>query len=188
MPSQTYRWTPPTAPRVYEVKADPATGHVDRIPAIGGTELALPLDVQEFGELRRYKILLPFLPPSKNVYDNSQWKSSTKHKWINAIEKKVAELDMPRNRAPKIGLAAVLCFSSNNRRDPQNYAGPLWNFVPDALVRSRVLFDDRAGAIEFGKAGHLGVVMKADLNRSVPKERRQWTLIGVSIRVPKGKS
>ena len=37
----------------------------------------LPMDIKEEGDLRLYKITLPFVPPSKNEYDGwpHAWKS-----------------------------------------------------------------------------------------------------------------
>jgi hypothetical protein len=50
-------------------------------------QLGLPVNVEQSGEMRLYKFVLPFLPPSKNVYDGwpVQWKQSAKKKWLRVI-------------------------------------------------------------------------------------------------------
>lgn len=118
-------------------------------------QLALPLDTSVQGDLVTYRIRLPFLPPSKNQYDGwpLAWKSGCKQKWVNKIVKECREMQIPR--AARIGLAATLVFRTNARRDPQNYANCLWNFVPDALQAAKVIKDDRDGVIDFGP--NLGV-------------------------------
>jgi hypothetical protein len=146
-------------------------------------ELALPLDVDESVEWRRYKITLPFLPPSKNVYD--QWPGTYQHsakaKWRRHITAEVEAQQIPQGQL-RIGLAAVLVFPTARRRDPQNYANCLWNWVPDALVRSGVLVDDRDGAIDFGP--RLGVTMKVD-GGNVHQKYRSRTILGISVKVPR---
>lgn len=113
-------------------------------------QLALPLDTNVQGDLVTYRIRLPFLPPSKNAYDGwlPEWKAGCKRKWVKAVVRECEALQIPR--APRIGLAAMLVFSRNGRRDPQNYANCLWNFVPDALQHAGVIADDRDGVIDFG--------------------------------------
>lgn len=151
------------------------------------SQLALPVDVDDQGEIRLYKIALPFLPPSKNVYDNWQpvWKNSAKKKWIKAIDRAVDELCIPK-AVPRIGLAATLVFPSHARRDPQNYAQALWHWVPDALQKAGVITDDREGMIDIGP--NWGLRFDYDLRRMVPKERRQRTLIALTMSVPPGHS
>jgi len=120
-------------------------------------QLAIPFDVTSKDDLVTYHIRLPFLPPSKNKYDGwpIAWKSSCKWKWMNAVIAECKALQIPRS--PRIGLAAMLVFRTNARRDPQNYSNCLWNFVPDALQKAGVILDDRAGAIDFGGGSDLGV-------------------------------
>jgi hypothetical protein len=102
-------------------------------------ELALPIDDVQVGEYRVYKIRLPFLPDSKNVYANwpAEWKAGRKKKWVRAILKEVQAQDIPLG-LQQIGVAAKLVFPSKpkgraQQRDPQNYAEQTWHYVLDAL-------------------------------------------------------
>lgn len=141
----------------------------------------LPVDVTDTGDTRLYKLALPFLPPSKNVYD--QWpgtfKSSAKKKWERHIVDWAHGLAIPR--ASQVGLAAVLVFPSKARRDIQNYAQTLWHFVPDALQKAGVLDDDSDGHVQFGP--QLGIKFAYDLRKGIPKERRSRTIVAVTMRV-----
>lgn len=143
------------------------------------TQMAMIVDDTPVGEIAVRRMVLPFLPPSKNQYDGWpwQWQSGAKKKWYRWIEKLAMEQDLPQGLT-KIGLSAKLWFPTNNRRDPQNYAGPLWNFVPDALQACGVLQDDRDGAIEFG--ANLGLLLVHDNRTHVPKKKRQRTELAVS--------
>lgn len=148
--------------------------------------LALPFDTIDEGAVRTYRIVLPFLPPSKNVYDGwpIAWKSGAKKKWLKAIARSCAEQQVPLNM-PKVGLAARLVFPTTARRDPQNYAQTLWHWVPDALVRCGVLVDDNDGRIEIGP--NWGLTMEADLRPGKPKQRRQRTVLTLAFRSPRMK-
>jgi hypothetical protein len=143
-------------------------------------QLVLPVDVEQHGEIRLYRLLLPFLPPSKNVYDTwpVAWKAGVKRKWVREIERAARSLDMPL-LVPKIGLAATLVFPSKARRDPQNYAQALWNWVPDGLVSAGVIADDVYGRIDI--PGNWGLKFDYDLRPSVPKTARQRTVVAVSM-------
>jgi hypothetical protein len=135
------------------------------------------------GEARGYQLLLPFLPPSKNEYDRwlPHWQSGCKKKWLRHLRTQLEENMVPRGVA-QVGLSAQLVFPTANRRDPQNYAQTLWNFVPDALVECGIIPDDCAGRIDFGPR-HLGVRFAVD-SRNLPKARRQRTVIAVTMVVP----
>lgn len=141
----------------------------------------LPIDVDESADLRLYKLVLPFLPPSKNIYDSwpGQWKHSAKRKWVRWISEWAYGLSIPQ--ASQVGLAAVLVFPTKGRRDPQNYAQALWHWVPDALQEAGVLDDDREGHVQIGP--NWGLSFAYDLRPGVPKERRQRTLLAVTMRV-----
>lgn len=164
--------------------------------------LALPLEVPSPGETRIYQMTFPFLPPSKNVYDNWQWMAqrSAKLKWLKAIVRECEAQAMPKN-LPRIGLGAVLVFPSRvQRRDVQNYAQTLWHFVPDALqapstrqlaIHAKdpsytlpygLIPDDTDGRIDWPPG--LGVRFEYDERKHVPKERRQRTMLAISMRVP----
>ena len=162
---------------VMSYRVNPSTGHVT------GTQLALPVDSDTDGEIHLYRIALPYLPPSKNVYDGwpPMWKNSLKKKWLRDIQRECDALAIPRH-VPKIGLAATLVFPTKARRDPQNYAGPLWNFVPDALQKAQVIDDDREGKIEI--PGNWGVKFDLDQRPGLPKKRRSRTLIALTLQVP----
>lgn len=141
----------------------------------------LPLDVQTVGDLVTYRFTVPGLPPSKNDYDNypAAWRSSLKHKWMNAVIREVEAQDMPRGVA-QIGLSALLVFPESRVRDPQNYVSSLWNWVPDALQKAGVIKDDRAGRIVFGR--DLGIRFAIDSRKRVSRELRKRTHIAVTVR------
>lgn len=161
-----------------EVTLNPANGQIMKTPV--GPQLALPMDVEQAGEILTYKIQLPYLPPSKNVYDGwpMEWKSSHKKKWMRYIQKKATELQMPK--AEKIGLSAVLVFSSARQRDPQNYSNCLWNFVPDALQKAGVIDGDHEGKIQIGR--NWGIRMAVD-KRQAPKNLRERTHLAITMLV-----
>lgn len=122
--------------------------------------------------------MLPFLPPSKNKYDGwlPQWQSGAKRKWRDRIGWECRAQRLPLD-CPRVELHAVLVFGSKNRRDPQNYASTLWNFVPDALVHAGVLVDDNEGRVIVGP--QWGVEFAYDLRRGVPVAYRQRTILTI---------
>lgn len=148
-----------------------------------GIQLGLGFSVAQVGALTVWRLDLPFLPPSKNVYDGwpPEWKHGAKKKWLRWIERRAVELAIPQGLY-EVGLAARLIFPTNNRRDPQNYAQALWNWVPDGLVRCGVLQDDRDGRVKIGP--NWGIDMRADLRPTIAKKWRQRTIITVSAVVP----
>ena len=148
-----------------------------------GSQLALPVNVSDDGEVRLYKIALPFLPPSKNVYDNwpPEWKHSAKKKWEKHIVAACREMAMPLN-VPKVGLAATLTFPNRNRRDLQNYAQALWHWVPDALQVAGVISGDHEGKVEIGR--NWGLTFSFDTRVTVAKKRRERTVLAVTMFVP----
>lgn len=166
--------------KVMLMRKNPSGGRVDAVPQ---PQLALPLNVKQDGEIRLYRMTLPFLPPSKNVYDNwlGTWKSGCKAKWVRHIQDEIEAQMMPKGLT-RIGLAATLIFPTKQRRDPQNYSNCLWNFVPDALVRGGVLVDDRDGAIDIGS--NWGIKMAVDTRTGIPTKRRQRTILSITMRVP----
>jgi hypothetical protein len=163
-----------------------------RAPAARPVQGALPLEEVDERGVVIYRFTLPFLPPSKNSFDGwpREWKSGTKKKWQRHVAARCRELNLPLGMT-QIGLSAKLYFPTNNRRDPQNYAQCLWNFVPDALVgctarcaqpcvlHAGVLVDDNQGRIEFGP--NLGVQMVWD-RRKAPKKVIERTSIAIAVR------
>jgi hypothetical protein len=149
------------------------------------SQLAMPMNVSQQGEVRLYTFVLPFLPPSKNVYDAwpIQWKQSAKRKWENAIRKEV-EASMVPHGMTQVGLAATLVFPGKARRDPQNYAQALWHWVPDALVKAGVLKDDNEGRVQIGP--NWGLKFAYDTRTGIPKKRRERTLLALTMLVPEG--
>jgi len=161
--------------------------------------LALPLE-EQVGHVLTYRMVLPFLPPSKNVYNGWQreWQSGAKSKWIRWIRRECEAQDMPKG-VPKIGLFAVLVFPSRQRRDPQNYAETLWHFVPDALIKPTawhyakaasnpkfelpygLINDDSEGHVEIGP--NWGIRFAYDLS-SRSKLQRQRTHLAIAVEVP----
>ncbi len=181
--NQGYRWTPPSARRgVFDVTRTPQGGELVAVPAPAEVQLALPVSVDQVGEVRRYEIVLPFCPPSKNIYDKWHWteQSSCKAKWRRWIEKEVKAQQMPLG-CRRIGLAALVVFPNRNRRDTSNYAQALWHFVPDALIRAGLLVDDKAGAIDYPKG--LGVGFEYDTRPGLSKEHRSRTVLRVTMQV-----
>lgn len=145
-------------------------------------QLAIPMDVEQHGEIRVYRITLPFLPQSKNVIDGwpAEWRAGVKKRWCRVIAEQVEQQMIPKGCA-RIGLAATLVFAEKARRDPQNYAQALWHWVPDALVKAGVVVDDDEGRIDIGR--NWGLTFAYDL-RDRPKRFRRRTILAITMRVP----
>lgn len=167
----------------YLVHRDPNTGSVTRTPQ--EPQLALPITTEDHGEIRVYRITLPFLPPSKNQYDALPWQyqNGVKGKWKRHVIRECESIMLPKGLRT-MGLSAALVFPTARRRDPQNYAATLWNFVPDALQDGGFLLDDRDGRIEFGS--NLGIKFHVDDRRGVPDERRKKTHVSIAVRMGEG--
>lgn len=146
------------------------------------TQLAMPIETEQHGDVVVWRLAFGFLPPSKNVYDNwpPQWKHGAKKKWAKHIAMQCAEQQIPTG-LQRVGLAARLVFPKNARRDPQNFAQALWHWVPDALVGCGVLVDDRDGAIEIGP--NWGIELAVD-SRPLPADRRKRTVLTIATRMP----
>lgn len=150
-------------------------------------QLALHLDTVREGVPVPYTMHFPWLPPSKNQYDGwpVTWKSGTKRKWMRAIGQQLAELGVPIGNQ-RVGLGVLLVFPQKKgrpvpRRDPQNYAQCLWNWIPDALVAAGIIPDDTDGRIQFAEGGTLGVRMVVDRRHWIPENRRQRTTVVVTV-------
>lgn len=167
-------------PPIVYFSHDPTNGNVHASP--DGPQLALPVDMEDHGEIRVYRIHYPFLPPSKNKYDSlpGPYQNSIKGKWIRHTVKEAQALMLPQGML-KIGLSAALIFPTSRRRDPQNYSATLWNFVPDALQRGGFLQDDRDGRIDFGR--NLGIRFHVDDRPGIPKPRRERCVVSLSVKV-----
>lgn len=165
--------------QVMLMRRNPEGGRVDAVPQ---PQLALPLNVRQEGEIRLYRMTLPFLPPSKNVYDQwlGTWKSSAKAKWVRHISDEIESQMIPKGLR-EVGLAATLIFPTKQRRDPQNYSNCLWHWVPDALVKTGVLLDDNDGAIQIGP--QWGIKFAFDTRTGIPVKRRQRTVLSITMRV-----
>ena len=153
-------------------------------PMVSGTpQLALPVHVEDDGEIRLYKFTFPYLPPSKNVYDGwpNQWKQSAKKKWVKAVIDECEASCVPKG-VPKIGLAATLVFGTKNRRDPQNYAQALWHWVPDALQKYGLIDGDHEGKIDI--PANWGLKFAYDLRR-IDKKWREKTVLAITMVVPR---
>lgn len=140
--------------------------------------LALPMEVV-VGDAVTYTLDLPFLPPSKNVIDGwpPAWRASAKRKWHQWIAMLCMEQRVPKH-CEHVTLAATLWFPTRNRRDLSNYAQALWNWVPDALVRSGYLVDDSDEHVAYGP--NLGVTFAYD-GRALPKQFRQRTTLSITV-------
>lgn len=148
----------------------------------GEPQLALPINVEDHGEVRLYRFTLPFLPPSKNQYDTLPWQyqQSMKGKWVRHVIRECEQLMVPKGMT-RVGLSAALVFPTARRRDPQNYSATIWNFVPDALQKGGFLLDDRDGCIDFGS--NLGIKFHVDCRTAVPDARRKKTHIALAVRM-----
>jgi hypothetical protein len=161
-------------------------------------QAALELDTVQEDALVVYKLTLPGTPPSKNEIGSwpPAWKASAKRRWMRMVSAQAKELNIPRGNV-EIGLAALLVFpTSGQRRDPQNYAENLWNWVPDALqpcvkkcapacqLHCGVVVDDNEGRIHWPE--NLGITFGVD-SRHAPLKHRKRTVITISVRkaVPK---
>lgn len=144
-------------------------------------QLALPIGETHVGEIRVYRMMLPFLPPSKNVYDGwlPAWKSSAKRKWTRCLIDEFEAVQLPKD-VLKVGMAASLVFPTKARRDTQNYAQCLWHWIPDALVTFGCIRDDTPEYVEIGP--NWGVSMLVD-NRAAPKAKRQRTHLSISVQM-----
>jgi hypothetical protein len=152
---------------------------------------ALELDTVREGAVVTYRIVLPFLPPSKNQIQGwpAQWQSGAKKKWMKAITAQCAAQNIPLNN-PRVGLAALLVFPKAARRDPQNYAQQVWHWVPDALqgctkkcqrgclLHAGVLVDDNEGRVLIGP--NWGITMAVD-TRSAPKRVLGRTVLTIAV-------
>lgn len=175
--------------RVVDVSMDP-WGNLTRAPRQEHeVELMLPMEDQ-VGETRRYEIVLPFLPPTKNEADAwaPEWRTAAKQKWRKHIKDACERRAMPTN-VPRIGLAAMLVFPQNRVRDPQNYAPFLWNWVCDALQGGvhqgyPLIPDDRDGRIDFGKKSSLGITFAVDTHKDWPVKKRKRTRLAITLQVP----
>jgi hypothetical protein len=153
---------------------------------------ALDLDTVREGEIAVYRLVLPFLPPSKNQINGwpPEWQRGAKKKWMRAITLRCGELGVPLGN-PQVGLAAMLVFATKARRDPQNYAQQLWHWVPDALqghtarcdarcaLHAGVVVDDNEGRIEIGR--NWGITMVVD-DRKAPKSVIEKTVLTIAVR------
>ena len=128
----------------------------------------------EVMQRRTFQMVFPWLPPSKNKYDGwlPTWKTGAKKKWIRAIREEVEIQQIPK--VERIGVAVRLQFLSRARRDPQNYAQCIWNWVPDGLVQAGVIPDDDDGRVQIGP--NWGVELTVG--------DRQLTVISLALEVP----
>lgn len=128
----------------------------------------------ETWQKRTFQMVFPWLPPSKNKYDGwlPTWKAGAKKKWIRAIREEVEIQQIPP--VERVGIAVRLQFQSKARRDPQNYAQCVWNWVPDGLVQAGVIPDDDDGRVEIGP--HWGLELTVG--------DRQLTVISLALEVP----
>jgi hypothetical protein len=155
-------------------------------------QAALELDTVQEGATVVYRLVLPGVPPSKNEIGGwpAAWKNSAKKRWMRMVSSQAKEQGIPRGNV-EIGLAAHLVFPTASRRDVQNYAENLWNWVPDALqpcsakcgpacqLHCGVLVDDNEGRIQWPP--NLGVTFGVD-QRHAPTKHRKRTVITISVR------
>jgi len=141
---------------------------------------ALELDTVVEGGIATYRIVLPFLPPSKNQINGwpPEWQRSAKKKWVKQIALRCAELSVPLGQ-PQIGIGCRLVFATKAKRDVQNYAQQVWHWVPDALVTCGVLVDDNEGRVQIG--ANWGLELAVDL-RKAPKSVIEKTVLTLAIR------
>ena len=152
---------------------------------IAQPQLALPISEEQQGEIRVYRMVLPFTPPSKNVYDQwlPTWKSGAKRKWTKALLDEFEAVMLPKG-ALKVGMAATLVFPTKARRDTQNYSNCLWHWVPDALVKYGCIEDDTPEYVEIGP--NWGIKMAFDARTGVPKAKRSRTHLAITVQMKPG--
>jgi hypothetical protein len=150
------------------------------LPPVEPVQGVLELNTVRESATTVYVIVLPGVPPSKNKFDAlpPAWKSGQKKAWVKRVIAACEEQMVPKDN-PRMGLHAKIVFgTSAARRDPQNYAQQLWNWVPDALVQGGFLVDDNEGRVLIGK--NWGLEMAVDL-RSGPKKAKERTIIAISV-------
>lgn len=137
------------------------------------------MEITEAG-VTYYELTFPYRPPSKNKYDSldRMWQSGIKKKWKRDTKLLCMEMHVPKGQK-WVSLEATIFFATNRRRDPSNYAGPLWNFVPDGLQECGVLDDDRDGRIEFGE--NLGIKFEID-KRPILPAKKERTIVRIGVR------
>lgn len=159
---------------------------------IDPVQAALELDTVREDATVTYRLTLPGTPPSKNELGGlpPAWKASRKRQWMRMVSEQAKAQGIPRGNR-EIGLAAHLVFPTASRRDIQNYAQPLWDWVPDALqdcgprcargckLHCGVLVDDNEGRIQW--PANLGITFGVDSRHAPPKVRRR-TVITISVR------
>jgi hypothetical protein len=148
---------------------------------------ALVIDSIEANGKTTYVMTLPLLPESKNVTDGwpPNWRAGAKKRWMEKIQLWCDQMNLPRG-CQRVGLAAELVFPNRaSRRDPQNYAQNLWNYVPDALVAAGVLVDDNEGRVLIGP--NWGIKMTVD-DRQGPAKARRRTRLAITVEHPKMKT
>lgn len=150
---------------------------------IAQPQLALPIGETHDGPIGVYRLVLPFTPPSKNVYDQwlPTWQSSAKKKWIRHLIDEFEAVGLPKG-ALKVGMSASLVFPTKQRRDTQNYANCLWHWVPDALVKYGCIPDDTPEHVEIG--ANWGITMMHDTRGHAPKAKRQRTHLAIAVQMP----
>jgi len=91
------------------------------------------------------KITIPTTPPSINQYQHWHWAEKRKEKqyWCIEIWALLKLNGHPKN-CRHINVSADIYFTTNRRRDSQNYASTLYKFLDDALVTAGVIPDDTA--------------------------------------------
>lgn len=160
-------------------------------------QAALDLDTVREDATVTYRLTLPGTPPSKNEIGGwpPAWRATSKRTWMRRVAERSRELGIPRGNL-EIGLAAHLVFPTAAKKDPQNYADTLWNWVPDALqdcgprcgrgckLHCGVLVDDNEGRIHWPE--NLGITFGVD-SRHAPTKVRRRTVLTISVRkaVPK---
>lgn len=149
------------------------------VPREEPVQVALALDSVQEGATTVYTIVLPGVPPSKNSFDGwpVTWKAGKKRTWMKRVQDACAQQLVPKDNA-RVGIAARLVFATRARRDPQNYAQCLWNWVPDALVQGGYLVDDNEGRVQIGK--NWGIEMAVDL-RKAPKAKIERTILTLAV-------
>ena len=96
-------------------------------------------------------ITIPATPPSINQYQHWHWakKRAIKAEWVRLIWGYLNEQGIYRNSLKgecfsHVHISSTITFTTNRRRDPQNYASTLYKFLDDALVQCGVIPDDTA--------------------------------------------
>jgi Holliday junction resolvase RusA-like endonuclease len=89
------------------------------------------------------------VPVSLNRWQSMHWRprQELKEQWLWELHSLLR--DVPRNNS-HVNLSAEIWFSTNRRRDVDNFASVLWKMTQDALVELGIIPDDTSKYVTTG--------------------------------------